>query len=273
MAWSERRSPGAVVVSVTAVLAVAGVLGGVLGLAVAVVGPVAPAAAQEGPANPADVREDVRDVMSRREFSYEKSITERIGDWLAERLEDLFGGPAGAGGTFGGGVGSVIAWVIIGLAVAGAVAAVVVALRRRQRRGRDDGEPALSEVEVEHRRSSVDWAREAARFESEGRWKEALRARFRELVRTLVDRRQVPDVAGRTTGELRGDLSATTPGAAEDFDTACLLFELAWYAHVPAGAEEVRRLREAAAVVLAAPVQDRFGGAEQATPATVEVPA
>ena len=71
----------------------------------------------------------------------------------------------------------------------------------------------------------------------------ALRARYRQLVRTLVDRRQLPDIAGRTTGELREDLARTTPDAGEAFDTASLLFELAWYAHVPTGAEQSAQFR------------------------------
>ena len=97
---------------------------------------------------------------------------------------------------------------------------------------------------------------DAERLEAEGEWKLALRARYRELVRTLTDRRQLPDVAGRTTGELRVDLDRTTPAASADFDVACLLFELAWYADVPTGVDENARFREAATGVLAARVVD-----------------
>jgi hypothetical protein len=108
---------------------------------------------------------------------------------------------------------------------------------------------------VEHRRRAGEWADDAERFEAAGEWKLAVRARFRELVRTLVDRRQVADLAGRTTGELRDDLATTTPGATDAFDTACLLFELPWYAHVDTGAAENARFTAAAAAVLAAPVE------------------
>ena len=72
------------------------------------------------------------------------------------------------------------------------------------------------------------------------------------MVRTLIDRGQLPDVAGRTTGELRQDLAETTPDAGVAFDTASLLFELAWYAHLPTGPEQSAELRRAAESVLAA---------------------
>ena len=101
-----------------------------------------------------------------------------------------------------------------------------------------------------------------------------MRARYRELVRTLTDRRQLPDIAGRTTGELRGDLDRTTPAASSDFDAACLLFELAWYADVPTGPDESERFRAAAAAVLAAPVarsHDDGGGSPGDDGATLVV--
>jgi len=97
-----------------------------------------------------------------------------------------------------------------------------------------------------------------------------MRARYRHLVRTLVDRRQLPDVAGRTTGELREDLADTTPDATDAFDTASLLFELAWYAHVPTGPEQGDEFRAAAEVVLAAHAQQRADGAH-GSGGTIEV--
>ena len=208
-------------------------------------------------------RDDVREVMSRLEFQYPKSIMERIGDWIGDKLDELFNrAPSpdvpNVNGGFGGGAGSLIGWLIVLLAVAMVVAVVVVVVRHWMPRVGDD-EEALSDTEVEHRRKAREWASEADRLEAEGRWKLAIRARFRELVRTLVDRRQVADLAGRTTGELRGDVEATTPQAAEAFDTACLLFELPWYGHVATGEDESRRFKDAAAAVLAAPVEHHVG--------------
>ncbi|MFZ4519190.1 MAG: DUF4129 domain-containing protein [Microthrixaceae bacterium] len=235
MAWSETGRP---------VLAVVRLAGG-----------------GDTPADPAVVREQVRRVMSSGDYSYEPSIVERITRWITDRLDDLFRGAGGtAPGTFGGGIGSVLAWLLILAAVAAIIAVVVVAWRRRiPRRRRDDDE---SSVEVEHRRPADDWAADAARQEAAGEWKAALRSRYRELVRTLVDRGQLPDVAGRTTGELRVDLADTTPDATGPFDEASTVFEMAWYAELPTGEDENRRFRAAAAQVLdAAPLPGRREGA------------
>lgn len=212
------------------------------------------------PVDPEVVDGEVRRVMSERRFSYEPSLLERIGDWLAERV-DLPG--LGGGGTFGGGAGAWVAWLIIAVAAVLVVVAVVQAVRGRPSKAGDDG-PA-TEAEVEHRRRAGEWASDAERFEAEGRWKDAVRARYRELVRTLVDRRQLPDVPGRTTGELRRDLATTTPDAADAFDTACLVFELAWYADVPVGPEQLQRLRAAATAVLGADVLQRWDGGASAS--------
>jgi hypothetical protein len=223
---------------------------------------------QAPPEDPAQLAEDVRRVMAREEFRYEPSWFDRLSEWIGRQLERLFGGAEPTGGappaSFAGGIGPVLAWVLILVAVAAVVAVVVYVVRHRVRRPDTDEGPG-TEIEVEHRRRAREWARDAERLEAEGDWKGALRARYRELVRTLVDRGQVPDVAGRTTGELRGDLAESTPDAAEAFDRASLLFELAWYAHVPTGPEQAGQFREAAATVLAATPRSRVGDGDGAT--------
>jgi len=212
------------------------------------------AAALVGQAGGDDVPAEVRRIMSRPAYRYEPSLLERVGRRLGEWLQRLLEGldlPGLQPGTFGGGAGSVVAWVLIVLAVLVAVYAVVQAVRRRLRREEPDRTPTTTS-EVEHERRAKDWADEADRMEREGRLKDAVRARYRELVRTLVDREQLPDVPGLTTGELRRALDRTTPSAAGPFDQACTTFELAWYAELPVGTEDLARLRAAAAAVLSA---------------------
>lgn len=213
----------------------------------------APGAAPPDPANPEAVQQQVRDVMDRSEFSYEKSLMERFGDWLAEQLDRVFPDMAGGAGgsTFGGGIGMLVAYVLIVVALAGVMAAVIYVVIHRVRRVDVDDDEA-TETEIEHQRSADAWQADARDHEAAREWKEAIRARYRLLVRTLVDREQLPDIAGRTTRELRVDLTATTPAAQAAFDTASLLFELPWYADVPTGPEENARFRAAAEEVLAA---------------------
>ena len=219
---------------------------------------------QDVPVDPADTADKVRDVMSRAEFRYEKSWLDRLGEWISRQLQELFGdrAPGGAAtGTFGGGAGSLVAWLLIVLAGVAVVAAVVYVVRHRVRRPDDD--EAVLTSEIEHRSPARHWADLAARHEAEGEWKEALRCRYRELVRTLVDRDQLPDIAGRTTGELRADLDRSTPAASAAFDRVTLLFELPWYADEPTGPEENREVRALSAQVLEQPVAQRYDRAGQ----------
>jgi hypothetical protein len=218
---------------------------------------VVAAVAQESPVDPEVARDQVRDVMSGSAYDYSPSILERIQEWIGDLFDRVLpdGGPAPAG-TFGGGAGSLVGFLVVALALAALVVVVVAVVRNRV--ARPPAEEALSGSEIEHRRRADDWASEADRREAAGEWKEAIRARYRALVRTLVDRRQLPDIAGRTTGELRADLARTTPAASEDFDTASLLFELPWYADVATGPEENARFRAATDRVLAAGPVDRI---------------
>lgn len=232
-----------------------------LGTAAVGLAGVTTASAQDAPhpVDPTVVREDVRDVMSGSDYDYSPSTIERARDWIADQLSKLFpeiDGP-NAGGTFGGGIGALIGWLVIVAAVVAIIVVVAWVLLNRTRRVKAESEPA-TEAEVEHRRRAKEWMADAERLEAAGEWKEALRARFRHLVRTLVDRRQLPDVPGRTTGELRGDLARTTPAGADPFDTCCILLELAWYAGLPTGPEENVRLRAEAQRVLDAEVSERF---------------
>ena len=173
---------------------------------------------QDPTSDPAELTEQVRRVMAREEFQYDKSWFDRLSEWIGRQLEKLFGGDGGdsvttGGSTFGGGIGSVLAWILIVLAVAAVVAVIVYVVLHRVRRpptGRRarDRAPRSSTVA-----RAKEWAGDVERLEADGDWKGAMRARYRHLVRTLVDRRQLPDVAGRTTGELREDLADTTPDA------------------------------------------------------------
>jgi len=137
----------------------------------------------------------------------------------------------------------VLAAVVVGL--------LVLVVRRwvpRVRRDEED-EPV---VEIEAERSVGEWRADAEAAEAEGRWKDAVRARFRELVGRLVEQGVADPAAGRTTGELRVDVDEHLPDASAAFDRAALVFELAWYADVPCEADDLAALRSSAGEVLAA---------------------
>lgn len=214
--------------------------------------------------------------MSRPEFAYPRSIPERIGDWIGERLNDLFNRvppidtPGAPVAPIGAGIGSLLGWLLVIAALGVVLVVIVLVVRRWVPRVRDSSDP-ITHVDTEHRRAASQWAAEASRYEAAGEWKLAIRARFRELVRTLVDRSQVADLPGRTIGELLADLTRTTPGAVDEFHTAALLFELPWYADSPTGDTENTRFRAAAAKVLAAEVVERIDTEPLARVGRVEI--
>lgn len=220
-----------------------------------------PAAGAEPPRSthdPAEVRQLADDILARDEFQPpQRSVLESIGDWIGDHLVpgdsngdgggsgSTSGGPS-AGGSGGSGILTTILFVVA-VAALGYVAWLLVQQPRRRRRLTDE-DPA---AEVEAHRSAREWSDLAARYEAEGQWKDGLRCRFRALLERLVDGRVVPEVAGRTTGELRADVHTGLPAAGAEFDAAAELFDRAWYGDLPTGADEAGRFAGSAAVVLA----------------------
>ena len=191
----------------------------------------------------------VRDLADRilSEARYDRppeSLPERIQGWFADRIADALSGLVGTG------AGTVLAWLV----VVGAVAAVVYLVIRHGRTVRVDrplgtGPSAM----VELSRAPGEWRAEADALEARGRWKEALRCRYRALVGDLVRLGAIADQAGRTAGEYVGDVAVARPDAATAMAEATGLFEAAWYGAVPTGPAESGRFRDLEAQVLATP--------------------
>ncbi len=201
------------------------------------------------PADADQARQAAEEVLSGPEYrqageSWISKALNAVDEWL-QRLFSSLGG--------GGGGSSVIGWIVVIVAVAGATVAVVLAVRsiRRTRRATGDEVDDAERTSTRRRRreAEVDWAREAERMEAEGRWRDAMRARYRALVAVMADRRVVDPAASRTTGEHRREVGAAAPTAAPDFDGAAELFDRAWYGNLPTGPEEAERFRELARTV------------------------
>ena len=224
-----RRSPGGA----------ARAIGLGLGLAAALAS-AGPVAAQSG-MSPEQIRQTADDVMARQEFQRpDPTVLERLQDWVAERLGSLLEG------LTGGGAGSLIGWIVL----VAAVGALVWSLTRLGRSVRAD--PALSaRVRIDEGRSPDAWRVDAAAFEADGHWKEALRCRYRALLGDLARAGVIDDVPGRTTGDYRREVEVGLPAAAAPMAEATELFEWAWYADRPTGAEDSRRFRQAADAVTA----------------------
>jgi hypothetical protein len=193
--------------------------------------------------SPGAVRDRARELLDRDEFKDQTTVLQRVLDWIGDHLPSPpSASEAGSGGS--GLVGDIVL-LAVAAALVYALVRVARAFKRHPRRARPD-EPVL---DVEERRSARSLRREAEELEAAARWREAMLARYRELVTTLVDDHVLADVPGRTSGEYRLEHAAARPARADDFAEATDLFERAWYGGEPTGPEENQRFRELSAAV------------------------
>jgi hypothetical protein len=188
-----------------------------------------------------EVRELADRILARPEFDADqRSLLQRARDAVGRWLDDLLGELAGGGG------GELVGWAVVIVLTAAAVFFVVRFTRGARRDpGVVEGRPSA------HRRTAAEWRAEAVDHEAGGRWRPALRCRYRALVADLAARGLVEEVPGRTTGEYRRQVDHAFPDVAPDFDGATTLFEGAWYGGRSTGADDAARFRELEARVLA----------------------
>jgi hypothetical protein len=184
--------------------------------------------------DPQQVREVVREVLSRPEFRPpHRSLTERVFDWVLEAIGRLL---AALGGSGAGG--------IVGLLLLALVLVGVGVLAARFSRGLTPSPEVAAAVPGGRRRAAAEWRAEAEAQERAGAWREAVRSRYRALVADLASRGLVEEVPGRTAGEYRREVGRALPEAATDFAGATELFEVAWYGRSRTGQGEAARLRD-----------------------------
>jgi hypothetical protein len=216
-----------------------------------------PAPARGTPVEPPPSRHDpeevgvlAEEILARDEFATGgDTLLERIADWLGDLFDGGNRGPDAGAGTPGSGGSAPFTVLLLALAAAG----IFLAVRALRRRPRPPAAPApAAVVAVATTRGPDDWVAAAVRHEAAGEWKDGLRCRFRALVDRLTERGVVPEVPGRTSGELREDVRSAAPGVGAPFDTAADLFDRAWYGDLPTGPAEAERFGRAAEQVLAA---------------------
>ncbi len=202
----------------------------------------------------AQTRQVAKNVFERGEFQRKLSLIARFFRWLSHLFH--FNSPNATAPSTGPGTGLFVYLILIGLLVV--LVWIIVRVARTWTRAPKKVEEVDEVPEVEVPKTRKEWRSDAETAEAEGRWKDAILARYRELVLELVERRVVDRQPGRTTGELRGDVASSAPAASDAFDEATLLFELPWYADVDTGPAQNQRFKELAASVLsAAPAVER----------------
>lgn len=186
------------------------------------------------PAPPPDeVRRIVAEVLSRPEYTEAApSLVARVRGWLAEQLGRLLEAVVGTGQA------SLIGSLLLVVAVA---VAVVLAVRFARALRRDPDAVAVTADGVG--RHPADWAAEADAHEAAGRYREAVRCRYRHVIAVLAAAGVVDEAPGRTTGEYLAQALDRRPDAGDDLTAVTRAFEAAWYGHAPVDAAALEAVR------------------------------
>lgn len=148
----------------------------------------------------------------------------------------------------------VLLWIVLIAAVLAMLAYLVRYLmersgRARVKRKRAAGdEDDLDQVEqaavaIDRSREPTNWRAEAEEHRRAGRYREAMRCRYRALVGDLARRGLIDEIPGRTTGEERTQLRRVQPDAGRPFTSAADLFDGAWYGHHVVDADDDDRFQ------------------------------
>ncbi len=162
--------------------------------------------------------------------------------------------PAGGVGFLG-----LLLWVLLIAVVAGAIWVAVRFFADRRRSAGDpdddvadpDDDALVGTVIIDRSREPRGWREDAERHRAEGRYREALRCRYRALVGDLARRGLLDEIPGRTTGEERRQLRVSSPSAVPFFRDAADIFDGAWYGNEFVDASDDDRFRQLDRDVLA----------------------
>ena len=187
-------------------------------------------------------------IVSERQFQRPPSLVQQLVNWLSRHLDlpDVKL-PVILGGAWQ-------SYLALALMLVGAVVVVVVAMRRGlwRRLRSPTGSPGVVVTQaVPQYMTPVRWREEAERLASEGRYREAMRCRYRSLVGELAQRGMLDEVPGRTSGDYQRLVSALLPEVAERFTSVSDLFERCWYGHEPSDARAQAAFDDASTAIVA----------------------
>lgn len=197
-------------------------------------------------AEPPEVVRETADEILRRPIYQppEPGVIERAIDWLLEQLGRLV---PDAGGPPVGGGGFLVGWVF--LAVVAGLALYMLFKVMPRRLAKAETETIEVETTITHTTSRREWLDRAVEAEAEGRWRDAVRARYRALVAGLIDRNELPAETGATSGEYSATFGVEPPRGPA-FGDATGRFEAVWYGGSAATGLDADALRAADEIVL-----------------------
>lgn len=190
-------------------------------------------------APPVEPGRDVAREWARRELSdpvYAKarpSLLQRVIEWVIERLQGVHLSPSLVADPRTGLVLLVLLVVVV---------TAVVLLRTGRLRG--PGRRAAPEgVFVGRPLDAAAYRGRADHAAAQGHWADAIRERFRAVVRTLEERVVLDERPGRTADEAAADAARSLPTLAADLAAGARLFDDVCYGDRTANAEHDQRLR------------------------------
>ena len=198
--------------------------------------------------DPDTARQTVEEVLSRPEYAPEgASLLERAVQWIFDRLGEIGGDPVPMRGGGGGGTGlsGFIGWLFVV-----ALVALIVWLLVRAVRGYECAHDDEVDTTDEPRRPAHEWHAEADAHEQAGRWREAVRCRYRAILAELAGRGVVQEIPGRTAGDYLAEVLRQAPVAGSAFTEVTRLFQRAWYGSRPTVAQDAQRARTLAETTL-----------------------
>lgn len=189
--------------------------------------------------DPSEARRVVDEVLSGAEY-------DPLRPGLLERILDVFADAVGGAldGLSGTGTGTFLGYVLLA-AVVGAV--VVLAVRFARGTRRDPRVDAAADAPVG--RPATAWSAEAEAHEAAGRWRDAVRCRYRALIADLAASGVLEEIPGRTAGEYLDEVAGTVgeaAGAVDSFEAVTRAFEAAWYGDGAVDAGDAATVRERA---------------------------
>ena len=187
-----------------------------------------------------EARRWARDELADEVYRHaEPGLVERALAWLLERLQEVEL-PEGPGSR-------VLLVGLLLLLAAGVVVALALAGPVRLTARRHD-QPVFGDVV----RSAEEHRREADAHAAAGRWADAVRERFRAVVRSLEERALLSPSPGRTADEVALEAARVLPDVAAELGAAARTFDDVRYGGRPATSEHDAALRRLDQAVSAA---------------------
>lgn len=164
----------------------------------------------------------------------EENPVQRFVDWLLEKFGEAF---EQAIRITPGGLPSLLLAVVV---------IVAIAVAARMGLGPVGIRDALTDRRKGARSTTADEYRaEAERLAAAGQFKEAVRERFRAIIRELEQRAVLDQRPGRTAGEIAREGGTAVPAIRPDLHTVATTFDVVWYGRRVADASDYAVVRDA----------------------------